>query len=71
MMYRHGLRACSLRPNIDERGRASYWCEPSKIRRDSEGFRASTCTPQGLSGSTRGSAGKFLIAPTGGVSTPL
>jgi len=56
-MCRHGLQACSLSPSIGERGQAPYWFEPSRIKRDSEGFRGSTSTPPMLWGSMQGSVG--------------
>ena len=57
MMCRHGLQACSSSPSIGERGQAAYWFEPSRIKRDSEGFRGSTSTPPMLWGSMQGSGG--------------
>ena len=66
MMCRHGWQACSLSRSVGERVQAPHWFEPSKIKRDSAGFRGSTSTPQMLSGSMRGSVGRSLIALTGG-----
>ena len=53
-------------PERRQKGQEPYWFEPSKIKRDSAGFRGSTSTPQMLSGSMRGSVGRSLIALTGG-----
>jgi hypothetical protein len=44
-------------PSNGERVQALYWFERSRIKRVSGGFRASTSTPQMLSGSMRDSVG--------------
>jgi hypothetical protein len=71
MMCRHGLQACSSSPSIGEKEQVPYWFERSRIKRDSEGFRGFTCTPQMPPGSMRGSVGRSLIALTGRASTQL